>query len=69
MTSMDEIRDAQEQVAALQARLDNARRIQRVAERSEAAKQRAQRVIGVSTALLTVGAVLVAWGGRKRRAA
>jgi hypothetical protein len=68
VTSTDEIRDAQDLVAALQARIDNALRVQRVAERRQAAKQRAQR-LGVSIAVVAVGMVLVVLGGRIKRAA
>jgi hypothetical protein len=41
---------------------------ERVAAAGEAAKQRAQQLLVVSLALVAVGAVLLIWGGRRKRA-
>jgi len=72
MTGMDKIHDAQDQVAALQSQLDNVQsmldKAERVAAAGEAAKQRAQQLLGVSIALVVVGILLLVWGGRKKRA-
>lgn len=72
MSSTDKIHNAQEQVATLQSRLDDVQRMldtaERVAAAGEAAKQRAQQLLGVSIALVAVGVVLLVWGGRKKQA-
>ena len=72
MASTDEIHDAQQQVATLQDRLDDVQRMldkaERIAAAGEAAKKRAQQLLGVSIALVVVGILLLAWGGRKKQA-
>lgn len=71
MTSTDKIHDAQQQVATLQDQLDEVQRMLKKAEAiaaaGEAAKERAQQLLGVSIAVLVVGVVLVVWGGRKKQ--
>jgi len=58
-------------VAALQSQLDNLQwmldKAERVAAAGEAAKQRAQQLLGVSIALVVIGILLLVWGGRKKR--
>lgn len=72
MSTTDKIHSAQDQVADLQSRLDDVQRMldkaERVAAAGEAAKQRAQQLLVVSLALVAVGAVLLIWGGRRKRA-
>ena len=71
MTSTDKIHDAQQQVATLQDRLDDVQRMldktERIAAAGEAAKKRAQQLLGVSIVLVVVGILLLAWGGRKKQ--
>ena len=70
MTSTDKIHDAQQQVATLQDRLDDVQRMldkaERIAAAGEAAKTRAQQLLGVSIALIVVGILLLIWGGRNK---
>ncbi len=72
MTSVDKIQSAQEQVATLQSQLDDVQRVldkaEQVAATRDAAKERAQQLMGISIALVVVGIVLLIWGGRKKRA-
>ena len=72
MTSTDKIHDAQQQVATLQDQLDNVQRVldkaERIAAGGEAAKKRAQQLLGVSIALVVVGILLLAWDRRKKQA-
>jgi hypothetical protein len=72
MTSIDKIKAAEEQVATLQDQLDQVQQVLHKAEEmaaaGEAAKQRAQQLIGVSVALLAIGAVLLIAGARRKRA-
>jgi 3-keto-L-gulonate-6-phosphate decarboxylase len=72
MTSTDKIHDAQQQVATLQDRLDDVQRMldkaERIAAAGEAAKKRAQQLLGVSIALVVVGILLLIWGGRNKAA-
>ena len=72
MTSTDKIHDAQQQVATLQDRLDDVQRMldkaERIAAAGEAAKKRAQQLLGVSIALIVVGILLLIWGGRNKSA-
>ncbi len=73
MTSIDKIKAAEEQVATLQDQLDQVQQVLHKAEEmaaaGEAAKQRAQQLIGVSVALLAIGAVLLIAGARRNRVA
>ncbi len=73
MTSIDKIKAAEEQVATLQDQLDQVQqmlhRAEEIAAAGEAAKQRAQQLIGVSVALLAIGAVLLIAGARRNRVA
>ena len=73
MTSIDKIKAAEEQVATLQDQLDKVQkmlhRAEEIAAAGEAAKQRAQQLIGVSVALLAIGAVLLIAGARRNRVA
>ena len=72
MTSTDKIHNAQQQVATLQDRLDDVQRMldkaERIAAAGEAAKKRAQQLLGVSIALIVVGILLLIWGGRNKTA-
>ncbi|MFB3048801.1 MAG: hypothetical protein ACE1Z9_01490 [Acidimicrobiia bacterium] len=72
MTSIDKIKAAEEQVATLQDQLDQVQQVlhkaEEIAAAGEAAKQRAQQLIGVSVALLAIGAVLLIAGARRKRA-
>ena len=72
MTTTDKIKEAEEQVANLQDQLDQVQimlqKAEKVAEAGEAAKERAQQLLGVSIALVAVGVLLLLWGGRKKRA-
>lgn len=72
MTSIDKIKAAEEQVATLQDQLDQVQQVlhkaEEIAAAGEAAKQRAQQLIGVSIALLAIGAVLLIAGARRKRA-
>ncbi len=72
MTSIDKIKAAEEQAATLQDQLDQVQqmlhRAEEIAAAGEAAKQRAQQLIGVSVALLAIGAVLLIAGARRKRA-
>ena len=72
MTSIDKINAAEEQVATLQDQLDQVQQVlhkaEEIAAAGEAAKQRAQQLIGVSVALLAIGAVLLIAGARRKRA-
>ena len=72
MTSTDKIHQAQDQVATLQSQLDDVQRMldkaEAVAAAGEAAKQRAQQLLGVSLGLIAIGVILLVWGGRKKRA-
>ncbi len=72
MTTTDKIKAAEEQVATLQDQLDQVQimlqKAEKVAEAGEAAKERAQQLLGVSIALVAVGVLLLLWGGRKKRA-
>ena len=72
MTSTDKIHDAQRQVATLQDQLDEVQRMldkaESIAAAGEAAKKRAQQLLGVSLALVVVGILLLAWGGRRKQA-
>ena len=71
MASTDKIHDAQEKVSTLQSQLDEVQRMldkaEAVAAAGEAAKERAQQLLGVSIALVAVGLLLLLWGGRKKR--
>jgi len=71
VTSTDKIHDAQQQVATLQDQLDEVQRMltkaEEIAAAGEAAKQRAQQLLGVSIAVLVIGVVLLVWGGRKKQ--
>ena len=71
MTSTDKIHDAQHQVATLQDQLDGVQtmldKAERVAAAGEAAKQRAQQLLGVSVVLVIVGVLLLIWGGRNKQ--
>ncbi len=73
MTSIDKIKAAEEQVATLQDQLDQVQQVlhkaEEIAAAGEAAKQRAQQLIGVSVALLAIGAVLLIAGARRNRVA
>lgn len=73
MTSIDKIKAAEEQVATLQDQLDQVQqmlhRAEEIAAAGEAAKQRAQQLIGVSVALLAIGAVVLIAGARRNRVA
>ncbi|MCZ6456100.1 MAG: hypothetical protein O6650_02495, partial [Actinobacteria bacterium] len=59
--------------ATLQDQLDQVQQVlhkaEEIAAAGEAAKQRAQQLIGVSIALLAVGTVLLVVGGRRNRVA
>jgi hypothetical protein len=72
MTGRDKIHDAQEQVSGLQDQLDEVQRMlakaEEIAAAGEAAKSRAQQLLGVSVVLVAVGLLLLLWGGRKKRA-
>ena len=72
MTTTDKIKATEEQVATLQDQLDQVQimlqKAEKVAEAGEAAKERAQQLLGVSIALVAAGVLLLLWGGRKKRA-
>lgn len=72
MVTTDKIHDAQHKVATLQDQLDDVQRMldkaERIAAAGEAAKERAQQLLGVSVALVVVGILLLIWGGRKKQA-
>ena len=72
MTGRDKIHDAQEQVSGLHDQLDEVQRMlakaEEIAAAGEAAKSRAQQLLGVSAVLVAVGLLLLLWGGRKKRA-
>ena len=71
MTTIDNIQDAQDQVATLQAQLDEVQimldKAEQIAAAGEAAKERAQQLLVLSAALVGVGLILLIWGGRKKR--
>jgi hypothetical protein len=73
MTNIDKIRAAEDQVATLQDQLIQVQQMlekaEEIAAAGEAAKERAQQLLGASIALVVVGIVLLVWGGRKKRAA
>lgn len=71
MSTTDKIHSAQDQVAQLQAQLDDVQRMldkaEQVAAAGEAAKERAGQLLVVSLALVAISAVLLIWGGRRKR--
>ena len=73
MSGVDKIHDAQDQVAGLQAQLDEVQNVlekaERVAAAGEAAKERAHQLLKMSAALVVVGLGLLIWGGRKKLSA
>ena len=70
MATIDNIHNAQDQVATLQGQLDEVQRMlekaEAVAAAGEAAKKRAQQLLVISSVVLAVGIILLAWGGRKK---
>lgn len=71
MATMDNIHDAQDQVANLQGQLDNVQQMldkaEAVAAAGEAAKERAQQLLVISAILVAVGLLLLIRGGRKKQ--
>jgi hypothetical protein len=71
MTSSDKIHEAQDQVAGLQAQLDDVQRMldkaESIAAAGEAAKQRAQQLLVVSAVLVGVGVLLLIGGAKRTR--
>ncbi len=71
MTSSDKIHKVQDQVAGLQAQLDDVQRMldkaESIAAAGEAAKQRAQQLLVVSAVLVGVGLLLLIGGAKRTR--